>query len=86
MQHLGQFSSGCCFRSGLCASHHAAAGASPSVLWASLFCATGESVSLLIFTRGMREGGIYGNYPEMGWKMQIFNYFFPLYYCLFMLS
>lgn len=43
MQHLGQFSSGCCFRSGFFGSHHAGAGANPSVLWASPFCGTGES-------------------------------------------
>lgn len=65
MQHLGQFSSGCRFRSGLCGSHHAGAGANPSVLWASPFHGTEESLSLLIFTCGVRERGIYGDYPEV---------------------
>lgn len=45
MQHLGQFSSGCHFRSGLCGSHHTGAGANPSVLWASPFHGTEESLS-----------------------------------------
>lgn len=42
-----------------------------------LSVAQGKSVPLLIFTRGVRERGILGDHPEIGWKMQIFNLFSP---------
>lgn len=64
MQHLGHFSSGCCFRSGLCGSHHAGA----LTFGLPLSVAQGNLIFrkiLIFFTHGTRERGIYGDYPEM---------------------
>lgn len=52
----------------------------PSVPWASSFRGTGESVSLLVFTCGMRERGIYGDFPDMetyGVENADLNFYFP---------
>lgn len=73
MQHLGQFSSGCRLRSGLHGSHHAGAGTDPSVLCASHFHDTEESVSPPDFHLcSGRDVESLQRWRLLGWKMQIF--------------